>query len=84
MLEIGDDDLDVVLDIAVEFLEGVDAGEFPVCAHEVVALIGDPGRDRLMVAFAAADERSTKIEVLGPAGGGSVDDPREKFFQRAG
>jgi hypothetical protein len=66
-LQVGDDDFDVVLLVAVEFLEGVDARQAAVGAHEFVALIGDPGGDGLVVALAAADQRGAEVEVFGPA-----------------
>ena len=64
-LEVGDDDFDVVLLVAVELGEGVDALQAAVDAHELVALLLDPLGDGLVVALAAADERGAEVEVLG-------------------
>ena len=63
-LQVGDDDLDVVFFVTIEFLKGVDAGESAVGAHEFVALISDPGGDGLVVTLATADEWSAEVEVF--------------------
>src|SRR5262249_33115659 len=47
-------DLHIVLLVAIEFLEGVDAREFPVGAHQREALLPDPRGDGLVVALASA------------------------------
>ena len=67
-LQVGHDDLDVVLAVAVELLEGVDARQAPVGAHELEALPPDPVRDRLVVALAPAHERRAQVEVPRAAG----------------
>ena len=63
-LQIGDDDLDVVLLVAIEFLKRIDARELAVGPHQLVALVRDPRGDRLVVTLAAANERGAEIKVF--------------------
>ena len=63
-LAAAEDDVDVVLLVAVELLEGIGAEEAAVGAHELVAMLADPVGDGLVVALASADERGAEVEVL--------------------
>src|SRR5690606_9640083 len=62
--QIADNDLDVVLLVAIEFGERVHPRQLAVDAHQFVALSVDPRRDRLMVSLAAADQRRAKVKVF--------------------
>ena len=81
--EVGDHHFNVVLFVAIEFLEGVDGRELAVGAHEFVALFADPRGDGLMMAFAAADQRRAEVEMFGAAGFGRVENAREQGFELA-
>src|SRR5436305_1181194 len=60
--DIGNDDLDVMLAVAVQLFEPVGAQDSAVGPHELVAVLCNPCRDRLVVTFAAADQWSAKVE----------------------
>ena len=64
-LDVSDDDFDVVLFVAVEFLEFGGGEKASVGAHEGVAVFFNPCGDGLMVAFASANERGAEVEVFG-------------------
>ena len=77
-LEVADDDLDVVLLVAVELLKRIRADQAPVDPHELVALLADPVRHRLVVPLSAPHEGGAEIEVARLARGpGGEDAPKE-------
>ena len=60
--------------VAVEFLKGGDGEDAAIGAHELVAMILDPGGDGLVVALAAANERGAEVKVFGLLRGGRGKD----------
>ena len=61
--EVGDEEVDVVLAIAVELFEICDRDELSIDAEDLVSVITGPVGQRLVVALASADELGAKIEV---------------------
>src|SRR5690349_14695583 len=62
--QIRDDHLDVVLLVAIELLERVDADDSTIGSHQLVTLLADPGCDRLMMSLAAANDGCAQVEMV--------------------
>src|SRR5688500_3107409 len=73
-----------MLPVTVELLKRLDAHQFAVRAHELEALVADPGCDWLMMTLPAADQRSAEIKVPGLFRPRGCRHAREERSQRAG
>ena len=63
--QVGDDDFDVVLLIAIELLERIDAKQPAIGPHQLVALLANPFCNRFVMTFARANQRGAQVKVFG-------------------
>ena len=63
-VQVGYDDFDIVLSIAVQFLEILRQNELPIYPHHLVSVIRYPISDRLMVALAISDNGRANQDLL--------------------